>query len=109
MLLRIVEFLAITQRGDGSALDELEFILDQTPSMSWGPEVGFAPPAQLGEPHNGANRDDSEQFRLEGLTQLISMLRVGRRQDTEIQTGSNSAPASLPACAIISSQLLASC
>jgi hypothetical protein len=36
MLLRIVEFLAITQRGDGSALDELEFILDQTPSMSWG-------------------------------------------------------------------------
>ena len=53
MLLRIGEFLAITQRGDRSALDELEFILDQTPFDVLGTaEVGFAPPAQLGEPHN---------------------------------------------------------
>jgi hypothetical protein len=64
MLLRIGEFLAIAQRDDRSALDELEFILDQAPFDVLGTaEVGFAPPAQLGEPHNCANRDDSEQIR----------------------------------------------
>ena len=77
MLFRIAEFLAITQRGDRSALDELEFILDQTPFDVLGTaEVGFAPPARLGESHN-LSEPWTSRNRLDGLTQSISM--VSRR------------------------------
>ena len=61
MLLRIGEVLAITQRGDRSALDELEFILDQTIFDVLGrPKWASLRRPTSGEPQNCANRDGSE-------------------------------------------------
>jgi hypothetical protein len=93
-------------------LSELEFILDQTPVDVLGTaEVGFAPPAQPGEPHNPTKAsfhralvlgfelaDHSLDLVVEGGEDLVGVLfRVVKSQaaDREIDdfmTGPRSSP-----------------